>query len=221
MDDELRDGLNDNGLDAENDPDEIKVGEKIKKIREEKGISLQEFAQRTGYSSALLSQIENHMISPPLGTLIAVAKALEVEIGSFFNEVREEPFTLVRHNQRKNISRVASKMGKNYGYMYESLAFDMKGRHMEPFLVTLQPATVKDTHTYAHDGEEFIFVLEGKMKVRLGDHTDILEPGDSIYFHSKIPHLVECSDEDGAKIVAVIFSGQKVEEEPPATDPEE
>jgi len=202
MDDDLK----------EESSDEIKVGEKIKKLREEKGISLQEFAQRTGFSSAILSQIENHMVSPPLGTLIAVAKALDVEIGCFFEDVREAPFTIVRHDQRKNISRVASKMGKKYGYSYESLAFDMKGRHMEPFLVTLEPVTVKDGRTYAHEGEEFIFVLEGRMQVQLGDHTDILEPGDSIYFNSMIPHLVLTADDKDTKIVAVIFTGQQIHE---------
>jgi transcriptional regulator with XRE-family HTH domain len=197
----------------EENENEIAVGEKIKKLREEKGISLQEFATRTGFSSALLSQIENHMVSPPLGTLIAISKALDVEIGCFFVDVREAPFTLVRHNERKNISRVASKMGKRYGYAYESLAYDMKGRHMEPFLVTLEPATVKDSHSYAHEGEEFIFVLEGRMQVQLGDHTDVLEPGDSIYFNSMIPHHVHCMDEDDTMIVAVIFTGQKNHED--------
>ncbi len=190
---------------------EIPVGEKIKKLREEKGVSLQEFAEKSGFSSALLSQIENHMVSPPLGTLIKLSKALGVEIGYFFEDVREAPYTLVRHNERKNISRVASKMGKKYGYSYESLAFDKKGRHMEPFLVTLEPSTVKDQHLYSHEGEEFIFVLEGKMSVQLADHTDILEPGDSIYFDSIMPHRVECVDEKETIIVAVIYAGKEVE----------
>lgn len=216
MDNELGGGLND-GLSEKNDeqagdPNETAVGEKIKKIREEKGISLQEFARRSGFSSALLSQIENHLVSPPLGTLIKVAKALDVEIGCFFKDVREAPYTIVRHNERKMISRVASRTGKKYGYSYESLAFDMKGRHMEPFIVTLEPATVKESHAYAHDGEEFIFVLDGRMKVRLGDHTDVLEPGDSIYYDSRIPHLVECMDDRETRILAVIFAGQQVKE---------
>ncbi|MFA6450576.1 MAG: XRE family transcriptional regulator [bacterium] len=194
----------------EEDVKEIAVGEKIKKLREEKGVSLQEFATRTGFSSALLSQIENHMVSPPLGTLIAISKALEVEIGYFFEAVREAPFTIVRHDQRKNISRVAAKNGKRYGYSYESLAFDMKGRHMEPFFVTLEPATVKDSHLYSHEGEEFIFVLEGKMQVQLGDHMDILEPGDSIYYNSMVPHRVQCVDDKDTIIVACIYTGQQI-----------
>lgn len=185
----------------------MRVGEKIKKLRGEKGMSLQELADRSGFSSALLSQVENHLVSPPLGTLSKIAAAMDVEISYFFEETREAPYTIVRRDERKNISRVASKMGVKYGYSYESLAFDKKGRHMEPFLVTLEHATRKDSHAYSHDGEEFIFVLEGKMGVTLGEHTDVLEPGDSIYFDSIIPHRVECVEGDETKILAVLYFG--------------
>ncbi|MFH1539670.1 MAG: cupin domain-containing protein [bacterium] len=186
---------------------EISVADRIKKLRKEKGCSLQELAEKSGFSSALLSQIENHLESPPLGTLSKIARALDVEIGYFFEETREAPYTIVRHDERKGISRVASKMGVKYGYSYESLAFDKKGRHMEPFLVTLEPATQKDRHAYSHEGEEFIFVLDGKMGVTLGGHTDALEPGDSIYFDSTIPHRVECVEGNETKIVAVLYFG--------------
>jgi transcriptional regulator with XRE-family HTH domain len=196
---------------SETDSGDIKIGEKIKKLRESKGISLQEAAEKSGFSSALLSQIENHLVSPPLGTLIKISKALDVEMSYFFKDVREAPYTIVRANERKPMSRVASKTGVKYGYSYESLAFDKKGRHMEPFLVTLEPATVKDRHSYSHEGEEFIFVLEGRMEVQLGEHTDVLEPGDSIYYDSIIPHRVQCADENDTRILACIFSGQKVE----------
>lgn len=188
---------------------EMNVGEKIKQLRKEKGISLQEFAELSGFSSALLSQVENHLVSPPLGTLIKISRALGVEIGHFFEDVREAPYTIVRKDERRNISRVASKAGKKYGYSYESLAFDKKGRHMEPFLVTLEPASVKDTHAYSHEGEEFIMVIEGRMEVQLGEHTDTLEPGDCIYYDSSIPHRVSCCDDTETKILAVIYTGEE------------
>lgn len=189
--------------------DAVKVGEKIKKLRESKGLSLQDVADKSGFSAAILSQIENHLVSPPLGTLIKVSQALDVEIGYFFEEVREAPYTIVRAHERKSTSRVASKMGVKYGYSYESLAFDKKGRHMEPFLVTLEPATIKDHHSFNHDGEEFIFVLEGRMEVQLAEHKDVLEPGDSIYFDSTIPHRVQCMDGKDARILAVIYTGRQ------------
>jgi len=79
---------------------------------------------------------------------------------------------------------------------------------MEPFLVTLEPATIKSTKTSTHEGEEFIFVLEGEMEVTLGNHTDILHPGDSIYYDSTIPHRVQCRKDKETKILAVLFTAK-------------
>lgn len=189
-----------------NDSHEMNVGEKIKALRREKGMTLQEVAESTGFSAALISQIENHLISPPLGTLSRIARALGVEMGYFFGASREAEFTIVRSNERRPVSRVASKQGVKYGYSYESLAFEQKNHHMEPFLVTLEPATTRDRNAYSHEGEEFIFVLEGKMEVVLGEHRDVLEPGDSIYFNSRIPHRVQCVEETETRILAVIYT---------------
>jgi transcriptional regulator with XRE-family HTH domain len=195
-------------MEEEKKPQELRVGEKIRELREKKGLSLQDMANRTGYSSALLSQVENHFISPPLGGLIKIAKALEVKVGTFFGDEPRESYAIVRKDERKHISRFASKEGVSYGYSYESLGFDKKDRQMEPFLVTLEPATVKSEKLSSHDGEEFIFILEGEMEAILGDHKDVLYPGDCIYYDSTIPHKVQCHREVPTKILAVLWTPQ-------------
>lgn len=195
-------------MEEEKKSQELKVGEKIRELREKRGLTLQEVANRTGYSSAILSQIENHMVSPPLGALIKISKALEVRVGTFFGDEPGEPYAIVRKDERKHISRFASKEGISYGYSYESLGFDKRDRHMEPFLVTLEPATVKSEKLSTHEGEEFIFVLEGEMEAILGTHKDILYPGDCIYYDSTIPHKVQCHRDVPAKILAVIWTPQ-------------
>jgi len=187
---------------------EMKVGERIKELRETKGLSLREMADLTGFSTALLSQMENHLISPSLGTLIKISRALEVHLGYFFGEGPGEPYAIVRKDERKKVSRFASKNGVKYGYSYESLGFEKKDRHMEPFLVTLEPATIKSTKTSTHEGEEFIYVLEGEMEVTLCNHTDILYPGDSIYYDSTIPHRVQCRKDKETKILAVLYTSK-------------
>jgi len=186
--------------------EEVRVGEKIKQLREKKGLSLKEVADATGFSTALLSQMESHLVSPSLGSIIKLAKALEVRVGDFFGETEGEPFAIVRKDERKTVSRFASKEGVSYGYSYESLGFEKKDRRMEPFIVTLEPATLKTSKTSAHEGEEFIFVLEGEMQVILGNHTDILYPGDSIYYDSNIPHRVQCHQDKVARILAVLYT---------------
>jgi transcriptional regulator with XRE-family HTH domain len=193
-------------MEEETGVEEIRVGEKVKTLREQKGLSLKDLADLTGFSTALLSQMENHLVSPSLGTLVKLAKALGVKVGDFLGETEGEPFAIVRKDERKTVSRFASKEGVKYGYFYEALGFEKKNRHMEPFIVTLEPATVKTSKTSVHDGEEFIFVLEGEMEVILGSHTDVLYPGDSIYYDSNIPHRVQCHQDRVTRILAVLYA---------------
>lgn len=182
----------------------VKVGEKIKALRLEANISLQDLAEKSGYSTAVLSQIENHLVSPSLGVLVHLAKAMEVNIGSFFGKEETEPFTLIRKGEENTVSRFASKAGVRYGYTYESLGAGKKDRRMEPFIITLEPATIKNDKGYGHEGEEFIYVLDGRIEVTLGEHTDTLEEGDCIYYESSIPHKVQCHGGETAKILAVV-----------------
>jgi len=185
------------------DNTEVKVGEKIKKYRESMNMSLADLSEKTGFSPAFLSQLENHLISPPLGALMKIARALDIEIGKLFGQKGSAPYTIVRKDERIPTSRVASKEGVRYGYSYESLAPDKINRKMEPFLVTLEPGSKKGV-PYSHDGEEFLFVLEAKVEIQLGEHRDVLEVGDSIYYDSKLDHRVACADDNPARIVAVI-----------------
>jgi len=182
----------------------VKVGEKIKALRQEANISLQDLAEKSGYSTAVLSQIENHLISPSLGVLVHLAKAMEVSIGSFFGQEETEPFTLIRKGEEHTVSRFASKEGVRYGYTYKSLGAGKKDRLMEPFIITLEPATIKNETCYGHEGEEFLYVLDGRIDVTLGEHTDVLEEGDCIYYDSTIPHRVQCHGGEPAKILAVV-----------------
>jgi transcriptional regulator with XRE-family HTH domain len=193
-------------MDNKKEYQDIPVGGHIKTIREGKGLSLAALADLTGFSMAILSQIENHLISPSLGTLIKLAGALGVRVGDFLGETSGEPFSIVRAQERKQVSCFGSTDGVKYGYSYESLGFEKKDRRMEPFIVTLEPATVKITKPSLHEGEEFIFVMEGEMEVTLGNHKDVLYPGDCIYYNSTIPHLVQSHGETTARILAVLYS---------------
>lgn len=185
------------------------VGERIKTVREEAGLSLQDLADRTGYSSALLNQIENHLVSPPLGALGKIALALGVRLGDLWGERPREPYTIVRKGDRRPASRFASKEGVAYGYAYESLGFGKKDRRIEPFLIRLEPPTVKDPQPSVHEGEEFLFVLTGKMVVYLAGHTDVLEPGDCILYDASVPHRVTCHEGEPAEVLAVIWSPER------------
>jgi len=184
---------------------EVNVGERVKKVREGRNLSLQDISQRTGLDVSLLEQIESGSLAPPLGIVIKLAKALNLKMGYFISGEEDRAYTIVRKSDRKVVSRYDSKKGEYYGYGYESLAPHKKNRHMEPFLVSLDPAETEEERS-THDGQEFIYVLEGAMEVRLDEEVHILRPGDAIYYDSTVPHLVKCHGDKRTKILAVLYA---------------
>lgn len=186
---------------------EVQVGAHVRAFRESQGMTVQQFAERTGFSSALLAQIENRMVSPSLGTLVKIANTFGTTVSSFIGGKEEREFSIVRKEDRSTVSRVGLKEGGKSAYTYESLGAGKAGRKMEPFLVRLQPLSGPPTARSAHDGEEFLYVLSGKVTVRLGSLSDVLEEGDCIYYNSTIPHQVHSADEREAIILAVIHAG--------------
>ncbi len=181
------------------------VGQRVRMVRNEKGMTTEDVGQRTGLSTEYLEQIEADEISPPLGVLIKIGKALDMKLGRFISTGEVKPFTVVRKDERQIISRYTSAQGDQYGYTYESLAPDKKDRHMEPFMVTLVPSKAKKELS-EHEGQEFIYVLQGAMEVILEDYTDVLNAGDSIYYDSTVPHLVRCHGDKETVILAVLYT---------------
>jgi quercetin dioxygenase-like cupin family protein len=76
---------------------------------------------------------------------------------------------------------------------------------MEPFIVRLVPTDTEESSTHA--GQEFLYVMEGEIKVQVGDRADFLKPGDAVYYDSNVPHLVRCAGTAPAKILAVLYAG--------------
>lgn len=188
----------------------IKVGEKIKSLRIEKSLSLEELAQQSGLSATILQDIENHKIAPPLGNIVTLAKVLEVPVGELFGDSGDSPFSISRSDDRTTVNRFDSTEKESCGYSYEGLGQHKRNRQMEPFIVTLNSDESHDVLANQHIGEEFIFVLEGQVKVSLSDHTDILNKGDSIYYDSIIPHKVSCHGGKPATILAVIYAKEEM-----------
>jgi quercetin dioxygenase-like cupin family protein/DNA-binding XRE family transcriptional regulator len=183
----------------------LKVGESVREIRKNKGLSLRDISQRTGLEVDFLSEIEEGKVSPPLGIIIKLAKALKKKMGYFISGTEEFPYTIVRKDKGLLISRFDSHKTHTYGYEFMSLAPYKKDRYMEPVLVTLEPTDIEEERS-THDGQEFIYVLEGTMEVHVGDETHLLEPGDAIYYDSTIPHLVKCHGKKTTKILAVLHA---------------
>jgi transcriptional regulator with XRE-family HTH domain len=180
------------------------IGIRIKNIREEKELSLDELSKLTGFDVELLSNMEQNKIQPQLGTVIKLSKALDSAFGRIVSGVGDKLYSVTRKNERMKISRSTSHKGEKQVYTYMGLAPEVKGRHMEALIVRLEENP--EDEMSIHDGEEFIFVLDGLVALKIGADSFELEPGDSVYYLSTTPHLI-AAEKGNATILAVIYGG--------------
>lgn len=181
------------------------IGAKIKELRRAKKLTLQDVANETGFSTALISQIENNNVSPPIATLSKIAHFFDVKIGHFFTENEEEcPYEVLRSSERTVVPKVVSRDGTSHGYFFESLSVRKQNKKMDPFLITLNEK-VTNTDTYRHNGEEFIFVMKGTAELLLDEQIIALNEGDSVYFDANLKHRLFSSGGDEVKVLAVVM----------------
>ena len=191
--------------DIKHEVKKLHIGKKIRDLRKKAGLVLQDLSNRTGLSKALLSQIEKEVVSPPIATLLKISKALGVNISFFFqNDDSEKRVTLVRSNESKVIdSRYFGR--EESGYYYEALAYKKSKKYMEPFLVEFKRKRAEKLSYFSHEGEEFIYLLEGTLEFRTETEQYVLYPGDSLYFESSIPHAYRAMGRRNAKALTVVY----------------
>ncbi len=188
---------------------ELNIGGKIKELRTKRGLTLQNISEMTGLSTPLLSQVENEVVAPPIATLLKISRSLGVPIAYFFqDETSVQKAVVVKAHQRKRINRHGYKGKSRSGYVYESLAHTRLDKKMEPFLVEFEVRTREDTNFFNHKGEEFGFVLEGKLELQINDEIHELEVGDAYYFDSSLPHAFRALGEQKARAVCVVYSAE-------------
>lgn len=177
---------------------EINIGEKIKKLRKEKGMSITELAEQSQLSPGLISQIERNIVTPTIVSLWKIAQSLQVSIGYFFDEdIKDLPNPVVKKNNRKKM------IISNNSAIYELLSPDLN-RKIEFLYITLKAGDYSSKDFVTHEGEECGIVIKGRLMVKMKDKEYILEEGDSIYFDSTIPHrYINVGDEECISIWAM------------------
>jgi len=182
--------------------DEKQIAKNIKKIRLDSKLSQERLAELSGLTKGYISKIEKSDKAPPFSTLNKIANALNVDVAVLTAEDLELPedinLCIVRKSEGKKISSVNLE-----GYHYEVLAHKKKGKNMEPFFI--MPA-FDEKAVFCHEGEEFMYMLEGTHEFVYNDKKYILHKGDSIYFDSNIPHTGRSIGKKRAKILAVMYS---------------
>ncbi len=177
-----------------------KVGKRIRKYREQLGLSQEELAVNSGLKLDSIVAYEEGTSYPPIGSLIRLSRALGQRVGTFTDDqfVPDPIVTKVGGRQA-----TASADGHHGHYQYFPLGQGKTDRHMEPMFIRIG---VDDVHKLSsHEGEEFIVVVSGKVIVKYGKEEQILGPGDSVYYNSVVPHYIGAVD-GPAEIYAVLYN---------------
>jgi len=182
---------------------EAEIGKRIRQYRLQNNYTLQELADKTGYSKGYLSKVEKSGKAPPVATLSVIARELGVSVSVILGEETMEDFIcVVREDERT----LMAKTGEDFGYAYEALANPYPNKHMEPFILSY-PSDDALKHTFQHDGEEMLFVLQGQMRFKYGQREIILDKGDCIYFDSSVAHTGEPIGDQPLKTLIVLYTG--------------
>ena len=183
---------------------EAEIGKRIRRYRLQNHFTLQELADKTGYSKGYLSKVEKSGKAPPVSTLSVIARELGVSVSVILGEeTTHDSICLVRKNERM----LMAKNAEEFGYAYEALANPYPNKHMEPFILSY-PSNEAFKHTFQHEGEEMLFVLQGQMRFKYGQRELMLEQGDCIYFDSGIAHIGVPFGDQPLQVLIVIYSGQ-------------
>jgi transcriptional regulator with XRE-family HTH domain len=167
---------------------ELQIGRKIRELRTERNVTLDQLAIEVNLTKGQVSKIENGKVSSPVSTLTRIAVALAVEPGYFFrSNVDNTPrVAMVRRAERKVIVGRGTKLG----HSYESLAYGLPfKKDFEPYLMRIEEKSIDPgKNVFRHPGHELLYMLKGKMDYRFGGQIYHLEPGDSLFFDGSIEH---------------------------------
>ena len=179
--------------------DQYAIGPKLRGMRLKKKMGLVELGQHSGLSPALLSKIERGRLVPTLPTLLRIALVFSVGLEHFFTEPTRRPtLALVRRAERK---RFPDRMGNDEpAYFFESLDFPALERTMNAYYVEFED---RESRPHQHQGEEFLYVIEGSVIVTAGDAAHTLGEGDAMYFDASVPHWYRKTGRKHARAVVV------------------
>jgi transcriptional regulator with XRE-family HTH domain len=182
------------------------LGAAIRELRQRDHLTIADVAAQAGISRGMLSKIENGQAATSLDTLSRIAGALGVSLAHLFRhyDVPTGGARLVKSGEGMEVVR----RGTRCGHTYHLLAYDQGPRKtFEPFLITMDDAS-EVFPTFEHPGTEFIYMLEGRIEYRHGQHTYVLAPGDSLTFRGSVPHGPEKLIELPIRFLAVIVYGE-------------
>jgi len=181
----------------------IQIGAKIRQIRKENQLKLGELAEQSGISIAMLSKIENGRVFPTLPSLIQILKTLRVDLNEFFSDFKDsESFPGYIFCKRESYRHLEKE--EALGFHYEHiLNYTLDRSSLEISLLTLAPDSHRDM--VSTNGLEYIYLIQGSVSYKLGQHIFDMETGDSLFFDGNLPHVPVNKDADNAILLVLYF----------------
>lgn len=159
----------------------VDISERLKELREERGLSIRALGRISGLSANALSVIERGLSSPSVSTLYKISTALEIPVTAFFEGAPDQlDVVLVKSNERKRIPL--------HRGLWEGLGGEQFSGTVEPFMVTLEAGTSSGRFSMAHSGHEFVFCLRGELVYEVGEKIYHMESGDALVFSATLEH---------------------------------
>lgn len=171
------------------------IGKKIKAARTKKAMTLEAMANETGFSLDALKRFESGDKIPPVGALLQIARALEIDSA-----------LLLKEQETRLTDRIRAYTKRTENYAYDTLTPGAENKHLKAFRVKIDAGKVHKGVSYQHEGEEFVFVIDGAVEVMVGDHANQLKTGESLHFNSGIRHKLTNTGKKTAELLVVIYN---------------
>lgn len=178
----------------------LKVGRRMRALREQSGLSLRALAEACDLSVNAISMIERGESSPRVSSLHLLAQALNVRITDFFESEEQRSVVLVRRDERP--------LTKGEEIAIESVGTGLRNQQLEPFVVSVEPGGSASDETMKHPGQEFVYCLEGELEYLVAGDSYVLGPGDSLLFDATEPHTFRNSSALRAKLLLVLQASE-------------
>ncbi len=169
----------------------MEIGSKIKRLRQQLNLSQSELADRCELTKGYISQLENDLTSPSIATLVDILDALGTDLSEFFKRENDERIAFSAEDFIEK---------RDGGMLLKWIIPNAQKNEMEPVLVELLPGA-STTPDFPHEGEEFGYVLEGKLCVKLGDNKYVCKKGETFYYTANKSHCVSNAGKTTAKFL--------------------
>ncbi len=174
-----------------------KLGSTIKRLRQKNKMSLEELAGQTGLDPDYLTKVEEEEEIPHVGAILQISQALSLDASTLLTQAEEKERTKKKKESFQKRKR---------SYAYKTLSPGTAAMHLKAFQVTIDPKQDHAMVEYRHEGEEFVYVLKGKLEVTVGDKIHKLSPGKSLHFNSSVPHMLRNPGSDKSELIVVLYT---------------